>query len=304
MVRAFVTDAREYDWQGAEFNGIAVINKAGAVVKNMKVNGDLIIAAGVGEGEVQLENVDVSGSVYVDGGGEHSVYFNGCNISELVVTKTLVRVVLENGSVVEIAVGQGSDGIFELGSGTTVGTLTIIGEGMTINMEGGASVGTLNADAGGTSVQMAGGTSIGTANLNGQTQIAGTGSIGTANVNVNGCVTEPKPGTVNAKDGVTTQVGGQPYPPAQAPSGGGGGSGNGGGTTPPTFTSHSAPDKPDVPYGTPFADLDLPAAVTLYATDGASCTADVAWDDSGYVPTQVGAEPARIRLLSMTNSAQ
>ncbi|MDR1131186.1 MAG: S-layer homology domain-containing protein, partial [Oscillospiraceae bacterium] len=86
MVGLLIDAAGEHDYAGlGEAVGIVVINTDGAAVKNLKVNGGLIVAAGVGEGETYLENVEVAGGVYVEGGGEDSVYFNNCTIRELVI---------------------------------------------------------------------------------------------------------------------------------------------------------------------------------------------------------------------------
>ena len=291
VVGACIMSPGVFDYSDAgNINGLAVISASGATVKNMTVNGDLIIAAGVGEGEVFLENVEVTGRVFIEGGGENSIHFNDCNIRELVITKNNVRVVLSNGSVVEFARCLSGNSVFEIGSGTSIGTLTIIGEGVTVVMGDGASVRSLNADANNTYIDMSAGASIGTANLNGETKITGSGSISVANVNTNNCEIEIIPGTVNLKDGVTVLLGGQmipggaPVPLAPFPPGGGGG----GSVSYPVFLSHSAPDKTNIPFGTPFEELDLPAIVTLYASMNASCTAGVIWDESGYDPESRG----------------
>ncbi|MDR1131703.1 MAG: Ig-like domain-containing protein, partial [Oscillospiraceae bacterium] len=240
----------------------------------------------VGAGETYLENVEVTGGVYVEGGGEDSVYFNNCTIRELVITKTRVHVALENGSVIEFALSLTGGNILEIGGSTAIGTLTIVGEGVTVLMTDNASVRTFNADAGDTVVEMAAGTGIVTANLNGQTTVSGSGTIREANIGVNGCEIEKKPETLRIQADITATVGGERVSAAPSP----GGSTGGGWDTAPAFSSHSAPNKPNTPYGTAFFELSLPETVTLYATNGESCTAGVEWDESAYTPTQAGAQ--------------
>jgi hypothetical protein len=312
MVGALIMTSGEHDFADAgEINGLVAVNTAGAVVKNMKINGDLLIAAGVGDGDVRLDNVTVSGRVRVEGGGENSVYFNNCDIRELVVTKSRVRVALENGCVIEFALSLTGDSAFEIGGDTTIGTLTIIGEGVAVKMSDKASVGTLNADAGNTVVEMSAETNIGTANLNGETVISGSGSILTANINVNGCEIENKPDAVQVKEEIAVTIAGQSIsdsPPSQPPSGVSSGSGGGGDNPPggdpaPVFSSHSAPSKPNTPYGTAFAELDLPNVVTLYATENASLAADVTWDESSYDPAKVGEQTVTGAVSSVSDAA-
>ncbi|WP_235289358.1 S-layer homology domain-containing protein [Paenibacillus tarimensis] len=68
--------------------GNLVVNTPDVLLKNMKIDGDLYVAQGVGSGEITLDDVEISGSVYVYGGGEHSVILNNVGVREaLVVNK-------------------------------------------------------------------------------------------------------------------------------------------------------------------------------------------------------------------------
>lgn len=53
--------------------GNVIINTRGVTLKDSTVNGDLIIADGVGNGEIVLNNVTVMGRTIVRGGGENSI---------------------------------------------------------------------------------------------------------------------------------------------------------------------------------------------------------------------------------------
>lgn len=54
--------------------GNIMINKAGVTLINSIIDGDLIIGDGVGDGEVILDNVKVTGRLVVRGGGENSIF--------------------------------------------------------------------------------------------------------------------------------------------------------------------------------------------------------------------------------------
>lgn len=83
-----------------------VIYKAGTELKDTTVEGDLIIAKTVGDGDVHLTNVEVKGTIKVYGGGANSVYFNNVKVARIEVEKDKVRLVLENGTTVqELSVG-------------------------------------------------------------------------------------------------------------------------------------------------------------------------------------------------------
>ena len=285
-----------------DVDGNAIVAVAGVTLKDMKISGDLYITEGVGDGDVFLENVEVGGNTFVRGGGKNSLHFINCTIKEMVITKTAVRIVLSDNTVVDMAVAYTGDGVFEIAGGTTIGTLTIIGEGMTILASGGAVIETLNADAGNTAVDLTGDAKIGTANLNGETKVSGDGKIDAANINVDGCELETAPENTVVKEGVNSLVGGKTVTggdaaPPSAPSQSGGGSGSsssggsdGGGTVMPVFSRHNAPNKPNTPYGTPFAELSLPATVTLIANTGASVSASVVWRENTYNPLTEGSQ--------------
>ncbi len=65
--------------------GNVLVNAPGTVLRNANINGDLYIAPGVGDGEVTLDGVTVSGAVYVQGGGEHSIILHNAKVMGAVV---------------------------------------------------------------------------------------------------------------------------------------------------------------------------------------------------------------------------
>ena len=78
-----------------------VIYNNGSELKDVVVEGDLIIAKTVGEGDVYLTNLEVSGDIKVYGGGVNSIYFNNVKVAKISLEKDKVRLVFDDGSVVE-----------------------------------------------------------------------------------------------------------------------------------------------------------------------------------------------------------
>ena len=117
-IGGFYNEAKEYT---GDVDGIAIINTSGVTLNNMTINGDLIIAEGVGSGEVFLNNVTVTGDTIVRGGGTNSIYIQGnSSISNLIIEKTddgQIRIVTEDGNIVDaVYVDDGKDDIILTGS--------------------------------------------------------------------------------------------------------------------------------------------------------------------------------------------
>lgn len=74
-------------YENENIKGSAIINTSDVVLKNVKIDGNLYLAEGIGEGEVTLNNVVVTGKTFINGGGENSIYFVDTTIDELVVNK-------------------------------------------------------------------------------------------------------------------------------------------------------------------------------------------------------------------------
>src|SRR6056297_1674859 len=85
--------------------GNIMISVPGVTLKDVRVTGDLIIGDGVGEGDLTLDNVEITGKMIVRGGGENSIIIKGnSKIGKIRVAKVdgNIRVYTEDGSEVEI----------------------------------------------------------------------------------------------------------------------------------------------------------------------------------------------------------
>ncbi len=79
-----------------------IVNVPGVTLRNMKIEGNLLLAAGIGEGEVTLNNVTVIGKTTVNGGGSNSIHFLNSTLATVIVDKRSgnVRVLLEGSTTV------------------------------------------------------------------------------------------------------------------------------------------------------------------------------------------------------------
>lgn len=84
IVKLFINTAGNYS---GDVDGNCVINTPGVMLSNMKINGNLYLAPGIGEGEVTLENVIVTGRTFIRGGGPGKITVTGCDLGELIIEK-------------------------------------------------------------------------------------------------------------------------------------------------------------------------------------------------------------------------
>lgn len=113
--------------------GNVMVRFSGVTLKGLTVKGDLIIADGVGEGDVTLDSVKVEGRAVVRGGGENSIVIKGNSaIGKIIVAKVdgKVRISVEGNADVEIVyVADGSDDVIVQGE---IGTLEVAGDAVTV----------------------------------------------------------------------------------------------------------------------------------------------------------------------------
>lgn len=199
-----------------------VVYKAGTEIKDWVVEGDLIIAKTVGEGDVHLTNVTVTGNIYVYGGGLNSVYFNNVKAAKIVVEKDKVRLVLDGGSKIE-ELALGSEAVIENENGQ-IAKVTITADGKV----------TLSGSFDAVVVQGTGNLVLDNAKIKNlvveeKITITGKGTIETMTANADGIQYEAaiKINKVETGSGVTEK----PAEIKEEPSGGGGGGTGGGEST-------------------------------------------------------------------------
>lgn len=111
--------------------GTLLVNTQDVLLKNMTINGDLVLANGIGNGNVRLEGVVVKGNIVVKGGGENSVVLSNTRVSgSLIVVKIdgKIRIVAQgDSSILNVELRSGArleeDGT---SSGEGFGTVEII----------------------------------------------------------------------------------------------------------------------------------------------------------------------------------
>ena len=114
-----------------DFNGNVMINAAGVTLKNLTVNGDLIIGDGVGDGEVILEDVTVTGRVLIRGGGENSIKMTeNSNIDNIIDIRKNLQIADETG---EKESDNKSDAIKSYGNEFEIGTYEEFETGIEFN---------------------------------------------------------------------------------------------------------------------------------------------------------------------------
>lgn len=92
-------------------DGTAVINTPNVKLKNIKIKGDLIVAEGVGDGDLNLSNVKISGTMIVKGGGTDSIHIEGSsdiNKVQLIKSDSSVRLNVADSATVKSVVAENS----------------------------------------------------------------------------------------------------------------------------------------------------------------------------------------------------
>ncbi|MBP1988724.1 DUF4838 domain-containing protein [Paenibacillus eucommiae] len=141
-----------------------IVNAPGVTLQNMEIKGKLLLAEGIGEGDVILKNVKVTGTTTVKGGGPNSIHFENTILSIVVIDKAdgAVRVVFEGSSTAEELLVN-SPATVEAGvSNAAVNSIAIVK--LAKELEAGAKVvlkgsfGTVQVEASGVNIEMKDGT--------------------------------------------------------------------------------------------------------------------------------------------------
>jgi hypothetical protein len=203
-----------------DFAGNVVVNKAGVTLKDSTIAGNLYVAQGVGDGELVLDNVTLTGKLVVMGGGMNSIIIRNSNIGALMVVKT-------GGTVRVVAVGTTEVGAASILSGGKLEEENLTGEGFgdveiimipagetfvlegdfdsvtvetpvdDLTIDGDVTVMTVLPEAAGTEMTITATGSVGTLNLQGETTVEGTGTVTKLVVSESGSTLTMTPATVD-----------------------------------------------------------------------------------------------------------
>ncbi|MFK0524689.1 S-layer homology domain-containing protein, partial [Paenibacillus illinoisensis] len=91
-------------------NGDVIINVPGVTLENYEIKGNLLLAEGIGSGDVTIKNVKVHGNTNVKGGGENSIHFVDSVLVNVIVNKKdgTVRLVAEGTTTAQKVIVQSS----------------------------------------------------------------------------------------------------------------------------------------------------------------------------------------------------
>ncbi|MGI6332972.1 MAG: Ig-like domain-containing protein [Zhaonellaceae bacterium] len=208
--------------------GNVTIASDGITLRNVIINGDLLIAEEVGDGEVKLKNVTVKGEVIVKGGGPNSVELEDCNIPKITVSKDGVRIVasgntrvsivtLETGAILvqTTVTGSGFEEVTITEEVPANAKITLSGDFENITVEANRvnvelESGTIKElkiteEAEDTTVTVSKEAKVETMTINAPVEVKGEGTVAEANVNVTDVKFEKEPEKVNKSDEVKEQ---------------------------------------------------------------------------------------------------
>ncbi|WP_246098556.1 S-layer homology domain-containing protein [Saccharibacillus brassicae] len=224
--------------------GSVSVNVPGVTLKNMVIEGDLILGEGIGSGDAFLDGIEVKGRVLVHGGGENSIHFNDSVLVDVIIDKAsgfgTVRIVSEGTTTVAMVIVNSPAFIQEAGS-TAAGfgnvnvnaslpagsKVTLQGSFETLNVsakqiqvdlpEG--TVKNLNAAATASdlSLNLNAGTTVNSLVLNAIVKVLGRGTIVAAVMNTGGSTFQTPPQT-SSGSGASTPAVPAPVTPNPAPS--------------------------------------------------------------------------------------
>ncbi|WP_027400072.1 S-layer homology domain-containing protein [Anaerovorax odorimutans] len=111
LLKNYITKAGTYT---KDMSGNVMINVSDVILKDMTVSGDLIVGDGVGNGDITLNSVNVTGRTVIRGGGVHSIKIIGnSNIQDVVIARVdgQTRVYCDNEVEIGDVLVDGSDNV-------------------------------------------------------------------------------------------------------------------------------------------------------------------------------------------------
>ncbi len=96
-----------------DIKGDVTIIAAGVILQNAKVDGNLLITEAVGDGDVTLKNVSVTGTTHINGGGASTITIDGCELGKTIINK-------KDGNIRVLLTGQSSIAELQVDSAANV----------------------------------------------------------------------------------------------------------------------------------------------------------------------------------------
>lgn len=126
MIGGYFGQAGSY--KGSRISGHTVVNVPDVVLHDAAIAGNLYLTPGIGDGEVKLNHVAVTGETFVSGGGAHTVIVEGSAIPVMVVDRPdgIVHVRASDGTKIG-RIKANHEAIVELGSDISVEQMTLSG---------------------------------------------------------------------------------------------------------------------------------------------------------------------------------
>jgi hypothetical protein len=220
--------------KSTSLKGTVQINASGVALVNTVIDGDLFLNEGIGDGDVVLNKVTVTGRTIVKGGGVNSIHFENSTIGSVVVNKVggNIRLVvsgttevkdvsLQSGAKLEESnvVGSGFGNITlaaELPKDSKVNLagdfakVTVLAKETAVEVASG-QINELSVDktATNTKVQLSAKANVSTLQLDAPTAVSGEGTVEKANVTVAGSTIEKAPAKLDIAANVKITVAGK-----------------------------------------------------------------------------------------------
>jgi mannan endo-1,4-beta-mannosidase len=170
LVAGYYTNEGSID--GGVVSGNVVVNSKGVVLKNAAVNGNLYLTAGIGDGEVTLDGVSVTGTTFIEGGGANTIVLNNSTLGEVIIDRKeghvhvhatgkthLFHVSVNSSANLEFDPGTSTDYVdlnqlssLDISAGATINGLNIAGTATGSTITGQGSINKVNINASGVTV--------------------------------------------------------------------------------------------------------------------------------------------------------
>lgn len=181
--------------------GNVYVKTADVELKNIIVEGNLVLGIEIGEGEANLTNVVVKGDTNIVGGGKNSIKINGGSYGKVFVMKNSnspVRLLVTNVKGLDVIIPEFAENVNVLLEGV-FNEVRVLAAGSNVTTQGKTTIESFTVEKTAVDVvlQTATGTVIATVVIDVKISVLGQGRIVVADVNVSDVTFEKQPETVN-----------------------------------------------------------------------------------------------------------